>query len=97
MDDNDFDLLRRAFAQTLRELRGRLRPPRSKKFDKYSQEQLALEMEMDRSYLSALERGEHNPTLKTLWRLRSVLHMSAAQLVREIEKKYDKARLNRKN
>lgn len=47
---------------------------------------------MDRSYVSALERGEHNPTLWTLWRLRSVLRLSAVQLVREIEHNFDQAK-----
>jgi transcriptional regulator with XRE-family HTH domain len=96
LDDNDFDLLQSAFAETLRELRTRRRPPRSKKSNKYSQEQLALEMGMDRSYLSALERGEHNPTLWTLWRLRAVLQISASQLIREIEKKYELAKSKQK-
>jgi transcriptional regulator with XRE-family HTH domain len=90
--DNDFDLLRKAFAQALRDLRRRRSANRSRKSLRISQEKLALEMGMDRSYVSALERGEHNPTLWTLWRLRSVLRLSAVQLVREIEHNFDQAK-----
>ena len=41
--NNYFELLRRAFAQAVRELRQQRRAPRSKKGRRYSQEQLALE------------------------------------------------------
>lgn len=38
-----------------------------------SQEALALEASVDRTYVSQLERGVANPSLKTLYRLCAVL------------------------
>jgi transcriptional regulator with XRE-family HTH domain len=38
-----------------------------------SQERLAFDAEVDRSYLGGLERGEQNPTVDILDRLASVL------------------------
>ena len=93
LDDNDFeDLLRRAFAQAVRDLRQERRPPRSTKTDKFSQELLALEIGMDRSYVSALERGEHTPTILTMWKLSKVLHVSFTQMARRVERNYRQAK-----
>lgn len=38
-----------------------------------TQEQLALEVEMERSYVSDLERGTRNPSVRALGRLADVL------------------------
>ncbi len=35
----------------------------------YSQEKLALDCELDRTYISMLERGKRQPTLKTIFTL----------------------------
>ena len=46
-----------------------------------SQEQLALETEMKRSYLSDLERGIRNPTVKAIERLAHALRVDAWTLL----------------
>jgi len=93
LDDNDFEgLLRRAFAQAVHDLRQERRPPRSTKTDRFSQELLALEIGMDRSYVSALERGEHTPTILTMWKLSKVLHVTFTQMARRVERNYRQAK-----
>lgn len=48
-----------------------------------SQEELAHEAGMKRSYLSDLERGLRNPTVRALGRLANALGMSASELLKE--------------
>ena len=48
-----------------------------------SQEQLALEADMKRSYVSDLERGTRNPTVRALARLAGALGVRAADLLDE--------------
>ncbi|API61059.1 transcriptional regulator [Tardibacter chloracetimidivorans] len=50
-----------------------------------SQEELALETGMKRSYLSDLERGTRNPTVRALDRLATALQVPPDQLLRPIE------------
>jgi len=50
-----------------------------------SQEQLGLESGYHRTYISMLERGQKTPTLTTILQLASVLNISAAELVRQVE------------
>jgi transcriptional regulator with XRE-family HTH domain len=47
-----------------------------------SQEELALESDMKRSYVSDLERGTRNPSVKALGRLASALGVEPEVLVR---------------
>lgn len=47
-----------------------------------TQEQLAFECELDRTYISLLERGLRQPTLTTLVLLGSALEIDPAELVR---------------
>jgi len=47
-----------------------------------SQEQLALEAGMKRSYLSELERGTRNPSVRALGRIAEALQIEAAELLR---------------
>jgi len=47
----------------------------------YSQEQLALATDMDRSYIGGIERGEHNLTVLNLLRIASVLGISTGELL----------------
>lgn len=49
---------------------------------KLSQEQLALESGLDRTYISLLERGMRQPSLKTIFLLSSALEIHPAELVR---------------
>lgn len=48
-----------------------------------SQQDLALEAELDRTYVSLLERGLRQPTLTTLIVLASALGIDAASLVKQ--------------
>jgi transcriptional regulator with XRE-family HTH domain len=45
-----------------------------------SQEQLALDAEMKRSYVSDLERGTRNPSVKAIGRLATALGVEAWEL-----------------
>jgi transcriptional regulator with XRE-family HTH domain len=47
-----------------------------------SQEELALEADMKRSYVSDLERGTRNPSVKAVGRLAKALGVEAWQLLR---------------
>ena len=51
-----------------------------------SQEKLALEADVDRTFVSLLERGGRQPTLATLWRLAAALSVSPSELIRSVEK-----------
>lgn len=46
-----------------------------------SQEQLAFEADMKRSYVSDLERGTRNPSLKAIGRLATALGVEPAELL----------------
>jgi transcriptional regulator with XRE-family HTH domain len=53
-----------------------------------SQEELAFQAGVDRTFVSRLERGIRQPTITTLIGLGQALGVSAAELVRETEKEY---------
>lgn len=46
----------------------------------WTQEMLADELEVDRSYVSSLERGVRNPTLKTIARIAYIFKITISQL-----------------
>lgn len=50
-----------------------------------SQEQLGLDSGYHRTYISLLERGRMNPSLRTILSLAAVLNVPAAELVRRAE------------
>ncbi len=50
-----------------------------------SQEGLGFESEMDRTYVSGIERGVRNPTLKTIARLARALGIRPSVLLRRAE------------
>ena len=50
-----------------------------------SQEQLAQEAELDRSYVSGIERGERNPSLANILKLTDVLGIKLSELARAAE------------
>ena len=50
-----------------------------------SQEQLAHEAELDRSYVSGIERGDRNPSLANILKLTDVLGIKVSELAREAE------------
>lgn len=71
MDEN-FDQLRQTLGQNVR----RLRMGRG-----LSQEQLAFDAEIDRTYVSQIERAVINPSLFVLFRFSAVLGVSVGDLL----------------
>jgi transcriptional regulator with XRE-family HTH domain len=51
-----------------------------------SQEKLAFEAEIDRSYVSLLENDKKSPTLDVLFRICDALGISASELISRVEK-----------
>ena len=47
-----------------------------------TQEDMAFKVGVDRTYISLIERGERNPTLKRLWKISRVLKISLPELVK---------------
>ncbi|MEX3615457.1 helix-turn-helix domain-containing protein [Paenibacillus glucanolyticus] len=64
------------FGQVLKNIR---------KEQKVSQEELAFRSNLDRTYISMLERGIHQPTLNSLLAIAAALDMKAAELVGLVE------------
>lgn len=73
--------LQNTFGQVLKELR-----------DEHglSQQQLAFDSELDRTYISLLERGLRLPTLGTIFKLAEVLKLSPSDMVARVEKSLKK-------
>jgi transcriptional regulator with XRE-family HTH domain len=67
-----------AFAQVLRRLR---------KGKNLTQDELAQESKLDRTYISLLERGLRQPSLSSIFRLAKALKVSSAQIIAEVEAK----------
>jgi transcriptional regulator with XRE-family HTH domain len=55
-----------------------------------SQEELAFRADVDRTFVSRLERGLRQPTITTLLAIGQALDISAADLVREVEESLKK-------
>lgn len=56
-----------------------------------SQENLAYESELDRSFISMMERGLRLPTLATLFQISKALKKSPSEIVKLIEDREKKA------
>ena len=54
----------------------------------WSQEDLGFEAEMDRTYVSGIERGVRNPTLTTMWRLAKALGVNPSELLTATEERH---------
>lgn len=52
-----------------------------------SQEELAYLSNLDRTFISMLERGKRQPSLKTIFVLADALETLPSQLISEVEKK----------
>jgi len=52
---------------------------------KISQEKLALDSNIDRTYISDIEKGERNVSLDIIWRLANTLQISLSDLFKKIE------------
>ena len=50
-----------------------------------SQEELGFESELDRTYVSMLERGLRQPTLATLFLLAKALNCKASEIIARVE------------
>ncbi len=66
----------RAFGKAVREAREKLG---------LSQEELGFESELDRTYISGIERGVRNPTVKTILRICRALGTRPSSLLRTTE------------
>ena len=51
-----------------------------------SQEELALNCSLDRTFISLLERGLRQPSLATVFNLAEQLEMTSNELVRQVER-----------
>ena len=54
-----------------------------------SQELLAYEAGIHRTYVSQLERGLKSPTIAVLFKIAPALQMTPSQVLRSIEKEFD--------
>ncbi len=75
--------LNKAFGDVLRELR---------KSERISQEELADLANLDRSYISLLERGIKQPSLQTIFSLSKSLKIAPNQLILKVEITYNEAK-----
>jgi transcriptional regulator with XRE-family HTH domain len=50
-----------------------------------TQEQLALAADIDRTFVSLIERGERQPTVRVLFKLAAALHVSPVRLIQMTE------------
>jgi transcriptional regulator with XRE-family HTH domain len=72
----------KVFGKILRELR------ESKKI---SQEKLAEYCNLDRTYISLLERGHRQPTITTIFKIGKALDISPAELIKQVEDQLNEA------
>lgn len=54
-----------------------------------TQEQLALAAEIDRTFVSLIERGERQPTVRIIFKLAAALHVPPSQLIQLTEQRVD--------
>lgn len=54
-----------------------------------TQEQLALAAEIDRTFVSLIERGERQPTVRIIFKLATALHVPPSQLIQLTERRVD--------
>jgi transcriptional regulator with XRE-family HTH domain len=52
----------------------------------FTQAALAIDSDLDRTYISMLERGKRMPTIGTLFRIAEVLGVSPSSIIRELER-----------
>jgi len=65
-----------AFGKVLRRFRKKI---------KYSQEKMASESGLDRTYISLLERGLRQPSLTTILRISKALKVPAVEMISAVE------------
>ncbi|MBO8129617.1 MAG: helix-turn-helix transcriptional regulator [Peptococcaceae bacterium] len=59
-----------------------------------SQEELAHRCELDRTFISLLERGQRKPTLNTIFTISKSLNIKASELIQEVELLIDENKEN---
>jgi transcriptional regulator with XRE-family HTH domain len=72
----DEQQIKNRFGKVLRELRTK---------QGLSQEQLALDSGLDRTYISMLERGKRQPSLTTIFAIAENLNIAPSKIVRLVE------------
>ena len=78
-DNNNKEMLQTCFGKVLRQLRTNTG---------ISQEKLALDVGLDRTYISLMERGLRTPTLYTIFLLAERLDISVMEISSEVENLY---------
>lgn len=68
----------KVFGQVLRELRVS---------NQLSQEKLAELTDLDRTYISLLERGQRQPTIRTLFQIAKALNIKPSKIIETVEEK----------
>lgn len=76
-------MLENIFGQILKEMRSE---------NHMSQEKLAEYGDLDRTYISLLERGLRQPTLTTLFKLSSALNTTPQELIRRVYDAYQQSK-----
>lgn len=71
--------LAKVFGEVLKELRNEIG---------ISQENLAYESELDRSYISMLESGLRKPTISTLFQISNPLKKTPSEIMKIVEERY---------
>ena len=66
-----------AFGKVLRKLRER---------QNLSQEKLAEYCDLDRTYISLLERGLRQPTITTLFKIAEAIKVAPSEIIKQVEK-----------
>ncbi|MFZ5645898.1 MAG: helix-turn-helix domain-containing protein [Bacillota bacterium] len=51
-----------------------------------SQEELALDCGLDRTFISLLERGQRRPTLNTIFAISKSLNIRPSQIIQDVER-----------
>jgi len=62
-----------------------------------TQEQLGLECDLDRTFISLLERGLRQPTLTTLFALSDKLRVPASIIIKHVEDEYQDQQLGKEH
>lgn len=62
-----------------------------------TQEQLGLECDLDRTFISLLERGLRQPTLTTLFTLSDKLRVPASEIIKHVEDVYQDQQLGKEH
>jgi len=70
--------LKEAFAKVLRDLRSE---------KGVSQERLALDCGLDRTYISKLERKIHSPSLEAIFKIALILQVEPSEIVHRVEER----------